>query len=434
MTTRNDEEKAMPANQALVQRQDGAMAVSGTFSEPHKVTAMLERRGKDFHLVAPTTECSLVPEGCSVSFAAVLIDVATETYNENGRRALHRVALDKIAAAAGISWDSRLSGRIDDRSDPLYCLFRSVGHIRQFDGTTIDIIGTKEMSLRDGDPMAEDCIDRGKPDELKMMRKHIVAHAETKSRLRAIASMGIRRSYTAEELKKPFVCAKLSFTGETKDPELRRAFALRRADALLGASQGLFGAPPSLPDAEPIARGVAPPPVGSSIEDADFEEEEPGPPRRRASPVAGPHVPPPATAPAQGAPPPYGPPSGQGSRGAPPQYAPPPDAGQTQRGPGAPQAGRQESMPYGGAPAPAGKPRRSGLVLPGGPNKGQAVEDASDESLAYWSKRIAGGLDAGTARRGDRELYEAMCAEIEWRVGGEMGAAADDRDDDNIPF
>lgn len=425
----------MPANQALVQRQNETMAVSGTFSEPNKVTAMLERREKDFHLVSPTTECGQIPEGCSVSFAAVLVNVQTETYPQEGKRALHRVALDKIGAAAGISWDPRASGRIDDRSDPHYCLFRAVGHIRQFDGTTMTVLGTKEMDLREGSPVALDCIKREKPGDLAMQRRHITSHAETKARLRAIASLGIRRSYTEKELEKPFVCAKLSFTGESKDPELRRAFALKRADALLGASQGLFGAPPMLPPSEPTALGVAPPSVGSSIEDAEYEEEEPAPPRRRASLVAGPHVPP-AEPPPQGAPPPYGPPSGQGSRGAPPQYAPPP-ADAAQRGPGAPQAGRQESMPYGGGqPGPPAAPakRRSGLTLPGGPNKGQAVEDASDESLAYWSRRIAGGLDGGTARRGDRELYEAMCAEITWRAGGEMGPAADDRDDDEIPF
>jgi hypothetical protein len=287
-----------------------------------------------------------------------------------------------------------------------------VGHIRQFDGTTLTLIGTKEMDVREGSAFALDCANRQKLGELAMQRRHIVSHAETKARLRAIASLGIRRSYSKEELLKPFVCAKLSFTGRSDDPELRRAFALKRADAFLSSSNGLYGAPPTLPP----ALGMAPPPVGT-IPDEVEDMGDDSPPPRRAATVAGPYTPPAAAKPAQ----------------------PTPAPAQNVRPPSSPPAASsaQQPMPYaGGRPAapPAPQRQRSGCVLPGGPSKGQAVEDASDESLAYWSKRIADGLEKGTARRGDEALYDALCKEIAYRAAKHEDWQPDELGDDDVPF
>lgn len=66
--------------------------------------------------------------------------------------------------------------------------------------------------------------------------------------------------------------------------------------------------------------------------------------------------------------------------------------------------------------------------------RGQAIEEASDTSLNYWSERIAKALDEGTARRGDEALHQALCKEIETRAATSGGWDKDSGDDDKIPF
>jgi len=126
------------------------------------------------------------------------------------------------------------------------------------------------------------------------MRLHILAHAESKAKLRATRSIGIRSSYTREELARPFVVAKLMFTGQSDDADIRRMFAAKRADAMLGGHRALYGVPP-VPAALPAARRyVSAPPVGSTRYDDDDEVEALPPARQR------PAAPPPVQAPDDG--------------------------------------------------------------------------------------------------------------------------------------
>lgn len=322
-----------------------------TSGDPEVVTALLQRAGKECHLISPATTCPSLPEGFEVATQVVLVDVANETYaygEAYGKRCLGKTALDRIAAAAGISWSST---RTDDRRHPYYCEFVAYGQYRQFDNTSVQISGGKTLDLRDGSLEAAAL----KPGDLGQKRRRITALCETMARLRAVRSLGIRAAYAPDELARPFCVARIVFTGRTSDPELRRAFALMGAQAALGAARTLYGPPPMLP--------VAPTPMAFDDEPDELEVAAPPPTALPARPM-------PAMAPAE---------------------APGPAA----------------VAPAG--PAPTGGPR-TGLTVPGGPERGRPLEEASDGTLQYWARRLRESIDRGASRSPDRDLalVEAM--------------------------
>lgn len=380
----------------------GALVPTGAWSDAEDVTAQLARASRVAHLITPTSSVAVLPEGCSVVLSQVVVDADRETYDVgSGKRGLSKTALDRIAAAAGISWDPRECGRIDDGRDPYYCAWRAVGTLKHLDGTEVTIEGCKEMDLRDGSPQIEglyerymDALDRHKRNprgyapkdptgQIREMRLHIMAHAESKARLRAIRSIGLRTAYELGELDRPFVVARLMFTGASDDPAIRAEFARMTAESMLGGRRMLYGrelpassrasAPidvtprqASIP-AQPRAR-LAPPPVGTSHFD---ENDEP----RAAAPMR--------------------------SDSTPAQPSPARDSAEP---------ARQEAPERG----------RSGAVIPGGDERGTPIEEASDRSLEYWERRIAKGLAEGTSRYPDRDesLVAAMRGELEFRANG----------------
>jgi len=238
--------------------------LSGSFSDRASVMAMMRAASEVAHLVTPQTSCGELPAGCAVSASAVYIDADRESYAIPGTndRGLDKTALAKISAAAGIDWDPVGSCRLDDGSDPRYVHYRAVGRVRNFDGSMRTEVGTVEMDLRDGSDTAANMGDK----ELALVRKFILRHAESKAMNRVVRRLGIRTKYTREDLAKPFVVAKLAFTGQTDDPTLKRMFAARIADTFLGARQTLYGNQPAA-----LPTGHAPPPVGV---DTDGDDDE----------------------------------------------------------------------------------------------------------------------------------------------------------------
>lgn len=215
---------------------DSGISASSS-SSPGDITKSLRKAMTQGHPVTPATTCGNLPPGCEVAVSTVLVDVARETYAVAGGVALHKTALNRIAKAVGISWDPRQSHRTDRGDIPNFASYKAVGHFRDFDGTWRTIEGEKQMDLTDGSERAKTM----KPGELSEARKFVAEHAQTKAQLRAIRSLGIRSSYSKEELDKPFVCFRLIFTGQSDDPETRKVFAEATAKAMLGGSEMLFG-------------------------------------------------------------------------------------------------------------------------------------------------------------------------------------------------
>lgn len=374
-------------------RSSTALQWVGSFESGSRANEILAAAAERFHLVSPASSVGSLPEGCEVATSFVQIDTANESYDVGmGKRGLSKVALDRIASAAGISWDPIASCRLDDGSDPYYVSFRAVGTLRGFDGTPVTIVGTKEMDLRPRSPQLESLEAKAKAKgkssdaQVREMRLHIMGHAESKARLRAIRSIGIRTSYTPDELAKPFLIARLVFTGRTDDPELGRAFAMVRANAMLGGMAAMYGAPAAqLPASQPqrMTVGVRPPPVGQ-VRDLDDEDVPPARPSPR---------------PAQAAPPPYTP-----------------------------------------APAAAGggddgNGRKSGFIVPFGRSKGKDFAEVDDGDLEYLAaafERSVNDPEKARFRESNEAMLAAALAELRHRNGESEpdGSGYDHRGDD----
>ena len=363
-----------------------SLAWVGSFESGSRANEILAAASEQFHLVSPASSVGSLPEGCEVATSFVQVDRENETYDVGGgKRGLAKVALDRIASAAGVSWDPIASCRLDDGSDPYYCLFRAVGTMRGFDGAPVTITGTKEMDLRPRSPQLDAIEARAKEGkssekQIREMRLHILGHAESKARLRAIRSIGLRTSYDDKDLKKPFLVARLVFTGRTQDPTLEREFALMRAHAMLGSVSAMYGGPaPQLAPApaQRMTVGVRPPPVGErrerEIDEGDIPEPRrspPPPPARRAAPAA------------------------------------PPSGGDDGNGNG----------------------RKTGFVVPFGRSKGDDLADVGDGDLAflqgYYAKAL-GDPAKSRYRESNQDGLDAVNAEIAFREGGDREPGAD---------
>ncbi len=315
---------APSANKAIQLQQAPAIEVLGRAThDAAAVTASLHKLAANYHLVSPATSVDVLPPGCGVSISAVLVDTNPsngDIYAVGDKFGLSGVVLSKIFAAAGGSWDPDKSGRLDDGSDPHYCHFRAVGTVFNFDGSLRVVTGEVEIDAREGSPQIDEIRTKaaaretketykGKRDggasQILELRKFLLRHAERKAKNRAVADLGLARAYTTEQLAKPFAVTRLMFTGESDDPELRRLFATKTADAMLGSRALLYGAPPTqqpppaphaLPAPAPPFRGHAPP--GLALRPTHETTAEPQPAPAAAPPVAAA----PATAPANGAP------------------------------------------------------------------------------------------------------------------------------------
>ena len=348
-------------SQAIKRRDSEQLA--GTYNSSDDVNSRMRQAMETCHLISPASSVGRLPDGCGVALSVVTVDAKLDTYSTGGGKfGLSKTVLQKIGHAAGVSWDPIASGRLDDGSHPHYVRWRAVGTYRAFDGQIQTIHAEKEFDLRDGSAQLVGKSDR----QIAEMRAHAQSHAETKAQLRAIRSLGIKTGYTEDELRKPFVSARIMFTGRSTDPEMQREFSLMTANAFLGGQRALYGRPSNAPltDPTPAPARLAPPPVGTTVadDDDDFPESY-----REA-------------------------------------------AGE----PAAPARNTQAQ-----AAEPARQAARSGHVLPGGNSKGTPIEEASDRDLEYWSNRIAGDLAEGKSRNPTRDapLQKAMAAEFAKRQG-----------------
>lgn len=255
----------MTESTALARPEDDL--VGRTFHRTDHVNAKLKLAEQQFNLVAPATRVGSLPPGCGVAMSVVQIDPTIDNYGsgpdcfkvDGGKLSPHRHVFDRISAALGVSWDPRHSRRLDDGKDPHYCRYIAVGHYRSFDGQLTTVNGEYELDLRDGSERALELLEKAEAapankradamvrarKALRQMRKFILQRSETGARTRAIASTGFKRAYTPDELKRPFVIAKLQWDGQTDDPELKKVLATETARLFLGGTQALYGGPPA---------------------------------------------------------------------------------------------------------------------------------------------------------------------------------------------
>lgn len=232
------------------------------------------------NVVSPIAAVNHVKPLHQISLRMVVIEPETECYQDkrfckDNEFALGGVGLQKLLAAAGAQIVSRT--RLDDRSNPHYCEIETTLAVQDFDGAWRQMIGTKELDLRDGSEDAKNML----PKELSNARKHIQSLCETKAIYRATRKLfTLRQKYTKAELARPWVVPKLVPNLDLSDPD-QKAAAIAEATA---GTRGLFGPPPG----ETRTMRDVSPPLALPSGDATSERQDAAA-TREAAETAGEH-------------------------------------------------------------------------------------------------------------------------------------------------
>lgn len=196
-------------------------------------------------LLLPTVSKLLADDstiyGLDVTEVEISPDSPSMVYDQNGKDALTKVALDKLASAAGITVRSR---RTDDRSSRDYAAYEATAEIRnpggepivrtanrEWDGQNaadrILIECEKHVAKQSGlsDAQFDAAVQRRFREEMLREREVSRAQTETKAVNRSIAMiLGIPRSFPRGVLAThKFAIAKYVLTPDMSDPDVKRA-------------------------------------------------------------------------------------------------------------------------------------------------------------------------------------------------------------------
>jgi len=235
----------------------------------------------------------------------------------------HR-GLMKLANAAGIMWDPSRCMRLDDRRDRNYVVYQAVGGIKKMDGSPAFLKAEYDLDFEvveeeirenyekkgkkygkdpkrfgwwhkmDGpaqEAYLEDFIRR----DVLHKRKHKLKLAESGAMDRVTRHLlGLKSTYTAKELDKPFIAVRTIFQPDYDNPETKKQIAA----ASIQAVAGVFG--PSKQAAplrlvEPTI-DVTPPPESEFPEEVPEAPEEMEPEPEDSPPDGGEEYPDPAVA------------------------------------------------------------------------------------------------------------------------------------------
>ncbi len=250
-------------------------------------------KDKGAHVLAPLTLQTLPPMHRPI-VVAVQIDPDTknkEVYPQRGGGlSISSLGWKKIGDAIGIQWQPTECGRTDDGKDPDRVVYRMVGLVKALDGTWRKIIGDKEIYMpaiieeltqnyrdkaeaylndpKDGPAFRKNfptpeaiqgwITEKVRADAIQM-RKHMLARAQSGAMARATKNLGIRETYTADELKKPFVFPKLVFTPDPTNPQDRQFLLMQGS----GATNLLY----------PVHPATAPQPALIAVPPAEMPQE-----------------------------------------------------------------------------------------------------------------------------------------------------------------
>jgi hypothetical protein len=212
---------------------------TGLISDPLKLTEQLQALGRHYNVISPMIAVSQFAPGYGVNLVVVSIDSkivdettgrGTDTYHSKkihkpNERALSKNGLLKISQALGIQWAP--PKRLDDGSEANRWQWQYYGVVRNYDGQLQPVTGSRELDLRTGSAEAAGMSDG----QLKVARTFGNEICETKAMERAIRNY-VRQVYTVEELAKPFLIPRFSFTPDMSDPEIKKLVTERALNGM----------------------------------------------------------------------------------------------------------------------------------------------------------------------------------------------------------
>ena len=184
-------------------------------------------------------------------------------HNESGKFALTKQGLMTLSKEAGIVWHPTETRRVDNRGDRDYVAYRAVGGIRMADGSIVwappgeydmdfEVIEEKlraqyekngKKAKKAGDELENYiayCVKR----DLLHKRDHKIKLAAAGAMNRVVRMLlGLKPGYTKQELKQPFVVARIVFKPDYSDPEVKK----RMIDKGLESLTSIYGDIPSHP-------------------------------------------------------------------------------------------------------------------------------------------------------------------------------------------
>lgn len=214
------------------------------------------------HVLALGGRTSALSQSFGVSFEDVWVDPdpdVRECYADPAlmrpdERAVVASSLARIAIAAGIVW---LPAPADIGTVPNLWRYRAQGALIGYDGTPQTISGTAEVDLRDGSAqiggwtpskwrglaMRNSKLLKRSPkaatqqsihgwDDKRVLeaRRRGCRIAETKAKSAAVRTLGVRSTYTVDELAKPFVVCRVIYLPNMDDPKVREMVTDRALD------------------------------------------------------------------------------------------------------------------------------------------------------------------------------------------------------------
>ena len=175
-----------------------------------------------YNVLAPQTVTQMTPWH-QITVSTVTLSHKPDdgdVYPQSGKLALSKIGLLKLADAAGIRWGKTELERFEDGSFSAYVTAEK----QDPDGTWRKYPGSYywDVTQRLAD-IAAPSTSRGQS-ESRMIRTFSAQRAETGAMSRAIrAIVGIKATYTVNDLRKPFVVARVSFN-PFNDPMIRDAY------------------------------------------------------------------------------------------------------------------------------------------------------------------------------------------------------------------
>lgn len=225
------------------------------------VRGALQHAAARANVLAPLTQIDYIPPDYQIALRVVAFDAVfsdtqvKERSNgtfyavDGGKLALHRSALDQLAAAAGMTWQPHLCKRIDDGRQKHLWSWQMAATLRTFDGTVRQIVRSRTVDLRDGSAEIDGWTDK----RLVGARTHGAALAESKAANRVVrAALGIKGGYTKAEAAKPFVFPVLIWS-PPPSAEVSRMIAAKE----LGLVEQLYGAGGAPSGSEQVVHGAA---------------------------------------------------------------------------------------------------------------------------------------------------------------------------------
>lgn len=270
-------------------------------------------RQANFLVVGPTDQVAQLNDYFAMRLTHVPVDTALDTYKNptgpdlwkvpGGKYAPTKVLLIKMASAAGITWDTRETKRIDSGNDKRFCQYQAIGRMRLPSG---EIIEFKDSATEDADVIEEEitekwlekmeagdtyeigvypnkkrvpltrevALDKAKK-EFRAYYKFMHERCMSRAMNRAIRQvLALNGTYTIDQLSKGFVVPQVNFSPNLNDPRTREMMALAAA----GKLRQMFGGESEQPTEAPKAI-AAPPEVDAftgevETQDATLTEAE----------------------------------------------------------------------------------------------------------------------------------------------------------------